>query len=335
MPAHYATQPAWRFRRIAISKKQWFDSNLLMDDAEPFETKHQAAAQSPNLIAVSFDALLMEPEMKPIVLPGAWTVVGKGGKPVKNVKMYDDPQHPKKKKNKKKTRADDEEVNEEAERLMNIAEEPSSSKCVAKHARLVLQHEKVAQSGLDARRWKSYRANKEVKKFMSDELIRCMLHLEPTDGESEVADGDATAQTASRGPLPKAMTQRGCKADSRAAKARRRARLDARDAKCFSLEQEVGEDPATEEATARPSHGARTRPKIDGEAVLLATPSCLLTPRPAEDGWTADPKAKRKKSNQPTKQQQQQQDTSPEQVGGRGKRSSKSSKRSGKGCSVM
>ena len=65
-------------------------------EAEPLvPTKMSAIEASPVSIASAFNEL--QPEIQSLVLPGAWTVVGKGGKPLKNSKTYDPPKKRKKK----------------------------------------------------------------------------------------------------------------------------------------------------------------------------------------------------------------------------------------------
>merc|ERR1719453_838629 len=108
------------------------------------------------------------PEMKSFILPGAWTVVGKGGRPLKNLKTYDPPQTPKKKKKKSSRKA------VEGELHATLVEMPSSSKCLDKLERVAVKHEKDAMRGRDARYWVHYRRAKQEQIFARDTLTAAL-----------------------------------------------------------------------------------------------------------------------------------------------------------------
>ena len=92
-------------------------------EAEPLvPTKMSAIEASPVSIASAFNEL--QPEIQSLVLPGAWTVVGKGGKPLKNSKTYDPPKKRKKKTKKART------IKRGDEPLADMIEMPSGNKII-------------------------------------------------------------------------------------------------------------------------------------------------------------------------------------------------------------
>jgi len=208
---------AWRQRRNAVGKKLAPEVELLMD-AEPLVHKAAHVESSPVSIASAFPEF--PPEMQSFILPGAWTVVGKGGKPLKNSKTYDPPKARKKKKSRaRKADADDLHA--------TLAEMPSSSKCLNKHERTASKREKKAECGRDARYWSKYRQAKQEKIFALDALTAAL-------GDDGMLGDDIEPGMIER-PLavPKTLAQRQNKGDRHAEKVRRRARLASQAAKCY------------------------------------------------------------------------------------------------------
>ena len=209
---------AWRQRRNAVGKKLAPEVELLMD-AEPLVHKAAHVESSPVSIASAFPEF--PPEMQSFILPGAWTVVGKGGKPLKNSKTYDPPKARKKKKKSRARKADADDLH------ATLAEMPSSSKCLNKHERTASKREKKAECGRDARYWSKYRQAKQEKIFALDALTAAL-------GDDGMLGDDIEPGMIER-PLavPKTLAQRQNKGDRHAEKVRRRARLASQAAKCY------------------------------------------------------------------------------------------------------
>jgi len=230
----------WRQRKIAIGKKGELETEMLWD-SEVLKPKPNdeiiSKPASPVSVASSFAA-----EMQPFVLPGAWTVVGKKGKPVKG-KMYDEPQvQVKKKKSKKKARkapTDDDDLP-----LVALEEAPSSSKCLHALDRSTAARNKVVHRSLDAKFWSTYQQKKELKR----EALTTLLASLEIDGALDKDDKTTQSKIAQSKPAF------SCKANAAKDKARRRARSAAADAKCFSYDADedadagLGRSGATEQA---------------------------------------------------------------------------------------
>jgi len=203
--------PQWRQRKNAIGKKA-FESELLMD-ADVISKP--SGTISPTSTFARFE---MPDEIKPLTLPGAWTVVGKKGRPLKNSLMYNEP----KKKMRKRNRAPKEA--EDADSYMaKLEEAPSSSKCVQLLQESTSKHNKAAARGKSSKDWARYRQAKEAKMKV---LVAALLD-DCTDSDDESAQTKST-QTKERAP----KTMR----NSHAAKTRRKARFESAAARCYSLE---------------------------------------------------------------------------------------------------
>merc|ERR1712146_724921 len=73
----------------AIGRKGGFEAEMIFESEAVVVKSKPVAPNSP----VRIDSIFDMPEIKPIVLPGAWTTVGKGGRPLRGEqKMYDEPQ---------------------------------------------------------------------------------------------------------------------------------------------------------------------------------------------------------------------------------------------------
>jgi len=216
MPTRYAQQPQWRQRRQAIEKKGFVEAEMLMESELSMPVKSAIPAPaSPMSIASLFDV-----EIKPIVMPGAWTVVGKGGKAIKpENKMYDPPKCAKKKKNRTRTRKAG--FDQDA-RLEVLA---SSSTSCAQKLQDFCAHDDKAMRGRDAKGWKRYREAKKLQALARGLLIEALA----VDDDADEPRADAA---------PALLKKRSNKSDSKTAKARRKARFAARDARCYSLETE-------------------------------------------------------------------------------------------------
>lgn len=236
----------WRRRHLALDRKGQFETEMLNSDDDDLSESADLPAKmdknakapplsSPNSVASAFDIPL---EMQSITLPGAWTTVGKGGKPLKNAKMYDEPVSSKpltskpvtcknsKKKSKKKM---PDEMEAELEQLA------SSSKCFLTLDRSATQHNKVVARSQEAKRWAKYNHGKQLKREALEELLAAMSS--PDDDSVHVA------------PVKPAKDN---KANSIKDKARRRARSAATAMRCFPYEfEEMKIEEAAEEATVR------------------------------------------------------------------------------------
>ena len=217
-----ATMPQWRTRREAISKKFDIDGELHLENETIIIGKKQPEeiqqpVSSPTSIFQLPDLI---PEMQPIVLPGSWLVVGKGGKPILPTKMYEEPIVAKKKK-KKKSRTRKAEATQES--IWALEESPSSSKCLQSLHTATAHHEKLAMRGQTVKYWKRYRDQRRMKIHARDVLLASALFREPTD--------DTEPDT----ELP--IKTRDNKKDGTRDKARRRAR-DAKASHHFWLDDQ-------------------------------------------------------------------------------------------------
>lgn len=212
-----------RLRNLAIGRKTNHETNFLF--AQDFEDEYTmplplklkderpeepiSKPSSPVSVASTLD---IPGEVKSLMLPGAWVVVGKGGRPLRNDKMYDEPAAmlTAKKRKKKKTRKA---APEPEPLLVSLEEAGSSSKCLRGLERSTAQRSKQVMRSKDAKYWAGYQHAKELKRGALDELIAA---LSLADDQAEDYAGEL--------PMPKQKPTKDNKANSEKAKARRRAR---------------------------------------------------------------------------------------------------------------
>jgi len=236
----YALPPQWRNRRAAISKKAELDLEMIMDSELVISTKSSKqsmdAVSSPTTIASTFDFNAM-PQMKPLPnalkvtkpleemkpLPGAWMVVGKGGRPLKDSVMYDDPvprKHKKRNRSRKAPSSDD-----EPNLLADLAEEPSTSSCEQKLHRSLMRREKELGKTRDLKYWAKYHKEKELKIHARDTLIYVL------------ADGGMLEEGTDKELIsPEPLKRSRDKGSIRGAKIRRQKRLASAAARCYSID---------------------------------------------------------------------------------------------------
>jgi len=221
----------WRQYRENLARKGGFDAQLVFESEVMVNTlskENDFISSSPVSIASS-----LLPEMQPLNLPGAWTVVGKGGRPLKNEpKMYDEPV--KKKKKKKARRLVDSELEP------TVEEEPSTSKCLEMIERSETQRMKAITRSHDKKYWVRYQQAKQLKREAVEALIAVL--------ESESTDGDDASDRAANGKKLRHMTLQK-------EKIRRTARREAAAARC----EWPGEDEFDGDAPTRRSHLAHGR----------------------------------------------------------------------------
>jgi len=226
--------PAWRERRAALSKKSNLEAELLSESEIVITGKSVGPIQppsSPVSVASIFNAT---PEIKPITLPDAWTVVGKGGRPLKNEKMYDAPNlEPKKAKKKRKKRMSKRETDSVGEDNIEPVlatldvELPSSS---AQALGRQLRHRKLVAHGLEAKAWVKYRQAKELRALARDMLVAALAE----DGTAECDAGETTigSEASSQHKAIRKVAYNN-KTKSRIDMARRKARHAAASARCY------------------------------------------------------------------------------------------------------
>jgi len=220
----------WRQYRENLARKGGFDAQLVFDSEVMVNTlskENDFISSSPVSIASS-----LLPEMQPLNLPGAWTVVGKGGRPLKNEpKMYDEPV---KKKKKKARRLVDSELEP------TVEDGPSTSKCLEMLGRSEAQKMKAIARSHDKKYWVRYQQAKQLKREAVEALIAVL--------ESESTDGDDASD---RGKKLRHMTLQK-------KKIRRTARREAAAARCEWPE----EDDFDGDAPTRRSHLAHGREQL-------------------------------------------------------------------------
>jgi hypothetical protein len=213
------------------------------------------APSSPVSIASSLDVLAV-PELKP--LPGAWVTVGKGGRPVKEPLMYNEPAKmvvgtTKTKKKKKRTSARMASMSEDdAEVEIHVALEEAgpSAQCLSGHWRATVQHEKAVNKGKELKYWQRYQQTKQLKELARDTLIAALA-----DGGMLCDEGDEASEV-----VPK-TEKRHDKGSSRGLKARRKARFASASARCYSIDHDECHIPMI--MPARPSYHPAGNP-VDG-----------------------------------------------------------------------
>lgn len=226
MPAKYATQPHWRQRRQAIGRKMGLEAEMLFDSEPlPAKSKPDMPPHSPVTVAANLFDL---PEIKPIVLPGTWIEVGKGGKPLRSEqKMYNEP---KKKPRKRNRRPKEEQEEQQVAPSMSAYEElPSSSKCLAKLAQTMLKHEQAVTRKHEAKHWAKYRQDRALKSLARDELVAV---LAANDSLADDDDGAGSLATSRARPIPKKWLHDPRKR-SHAERTRRTSRFAAAAARCY------------------------------------------------------------------------------------------------------
>jgi len=248
-----------RQRQIALGRKGAYETSLLFEDEEhntapsqPLKLKEQPEPTSMPSSPVSVASFLdsapgaqVPVEIKSLTLPGAWVVVGKGGRPVKNDKMYDEPLKAAKSKKKKKTRK----VVETEPLLVTLENTGSSSKCLREFERSPSQRQKQMARAKEVKYWTAYQHAKQLRRDALGELVAAL----------SLADGpdDVEAPPLETVPAPRETTRRDHKANSSKDKARRRARSAAAALRCELWheddEQAVPLDRAAADETPSPA----------------------------------------------------------------------------------
>lgn len=288
----------YRQRNIAISRKAAYETAFLFaEDEEPekmspqpeltVETiKHRSSQpSSPISVASAFD---MPGEIKPLVLPDSWVVVGKGGKPMKNDKMYNEPTTTSmldsvtKKKKKRRARSSKADALDAQPLDVTLEEVASSSKCLRELSQSTSRREKQRARAQDTKRWSRYRHDKLLQRAALDELVAA-LSLATAE---EVEEEGAPAQ-----PL---RTKKDNKANRPKDKARRRARSAAAAARCALWDDDEhvgGVAPQLEREVPLETRPVRSRhASLSGELLLcfgphVATEQALPNQAPA-GAWT-------------------------------------------------
>ena len=233
MPSTTSVQ--YRARRNAIMRKG-YEAALLLDVDEPLfdpiaakaGPEPSSPAGSPVSIASFFDERM--PEIKPLLLPDAWTVVGKGGKPIK--KMYDEPLEKKKKKSRKAGKKEEEEEEGAAgSALASLAEGPSSSACLRALDKATARSDKEAARGLQLKHGKQLKATKREKMYAREMLCAALT----ADGALDDDDAPPPRGAHLAAQPPKSMRARR---SPHVEKIRRSRRLASAAARCFAPEEE-------------------------------------------------------------------------------------------------
>lgn len=233
-----------RIRAAAIGKKGELESAMLMESELVITTKtKQYHVDDMSASPVSVASLgLMMPAMNSLPgaleaiqpLPGAWTVVGKGGRPLKDGVMYIDAPSPDNKKKKKRNRtrkvpASDNDANV----LADLAEAPTSSTCEQMVHRSTTRRQKEVGKHKDLKLWQQYRQDKTTKVLARDTLVYVLAH--------EGMLGEEASESALEMSAPEAIPRRHDKVSSRwanlKAKLRRQARFESATARCYSAEE--------------------------------------------------------------------------------------------------
>lgn len=266
------------------------------DNAFDPSGKHAYMATSPVSVASGFNDLESMPEMKPIMLPSAWVVVGKGGRPVRNLKMYEEPQKKKKRRSRpRKPAAEPESV------YGALHDLPSSSKCYQTCAASAMRREKEVTRAKELRFWVRYQKAKAAKKLARDDLIAALVAegvLDANDAEAaEVASPPTTGSPSPRRARRSEAAKRYVK------ETRRDARRAAAAARCGTL-YDVWDDDVVDTTHPVERHGSgalapsgakeRARPaaaRAQGGSALGAAKQAAHPPGAAAHSPAEDPEA--------------------------------------------
>jgi hypothetical protein len=190
------------------------------------KAKVESTPGSPTSIASSFVELPLE--MKPIILPGAWVVVGKRGKAVKpDMKMYEDPK--KKKRHRKRARKVDQ---TEDERFMQLEETRLAVGSSRSHEKVMLKHDKDVTHGRQLKHWKRYQKEKMVSRLTHEALMATLFAEE----EPPLDDDGMTSKEKDR-HTPKCLRSFGTK--HKVQRVRRASRRASAAAKCYVYEDDM------------------------------------------------------------------------------------------------
>lgn len=219
----------WRRRKQHIVKKGEIESQLLMDsEIVPLangKAKVESTPSSPTSIASFFAELPLE--MKPIILPGAWVVVGKRGKAVKpDMKMYEDP---KKKRRQRKRPKKVEQT--DAERFMELEETQLAAGCSRNHDKIMLKHDKDVTHGRQLKHWKRYQKEKMVRRLTHEALMATLF-----DEDEALGDEGMTSKEKDR-HTPKCLRSFDTKDEVQ--RVRRASRQASAAAKCYEHEDDM------------------------------------------------------------------------------------------------
>jgi len=262
-------QVGWRRRRAATGRKGAIHADLMIE-AEPLfdkdaivkskATEHAHAfdndamikskepnniQNSPTFIAAYFNDFHFDdmppPSIAPLTLPGAWTVVGKKGKPVAwayEQDVHESESKTKKKKKKKKKSAQPLET-EYPSPLDDINEGPSASKFIQQLDRAMRQQRKAMFSSLEAKHWLQYRKAKINRVHARDVHIAKLAMVGFPWPPWETSEGQSIETIRAPEPL---KTRHAKHEDCKSDKARRLARHAAMAARCYSPEAEHLDD---------------------------------------------------------------------------------------------
>lgn len=229
MPTKYATQPQWRQRRQAIGRKAGLEADMLFD-SEPLVAVSKPTIVPPSSPVTIESSLFDMAEIKPLLLPGSWTTVGKGGRPLRvEQKMYDAPLKKKRQRERRPKKSEEEEGS-----LAEYEEMPSSSNCLVTLSMSMLKHQKAVDRKHQAKYWDKHRQERTIMAIARDNLV-AELAAEGALDDDEV--GTPVLVTSNVGPVPKKWRH---SRSHRVERIRRKARLAAAAAQCyFEPEDEV------------------------------------------------------------------------------------------------
>jgi len=286
------TRAHFRERHFAIGRKGAFETELLFaedDDVSSLKDEKPKLTSLPGSPISVASALDIPSEIKPIALPGSWVVVGKGGKALKNEKMYDEPlktRTAKKKKQRKRHRKA--EASAEPEPLVVTLEEtPSSSKCLQALGCSSTLRDKQMHRSKAAKYWASYQRAKQLQRSALDKLVAGLTR------EDELHEAPDQAE-------PSSQPMKDNKANSSKDKARRRARSAAAFTRCsLWRDDELSEGAPVERMLATEGDDAReTRLKVE-KKVCFASDEPATAELKLPGAWTTVGKRGKAVSGEP------------------------------------
>jgi hypothetical protein len=299
MPYTYAA--GWRQRNNAIRRKGAYEADLLLDgdEGDQIELPPQSL-KSVKAKDVQVDDQLSKPsspvsvastlgvpgELKSLILPGAWVTVGKGGKPLRNGKMYDAPVNELTKKKKKRTRRKADTLSELEPLVLTLEEVASSSKCLESLEHSSAQRRKQMMRSKDAKHWAGYNRAKLLKREALDALIAVLE--------------DPSQDSLSKPPPTATKPRKDNKANQQKDKSRRNARSTAAAVRCLlqdADEQEAFVPATIEREMARETQGSR-KAQLSWKIGLVAGDKSLMEVEPP-GAWTTVGKRGKNVSNFP------------------------------------
>lgn len=227
-----------RRMRSALGRKGGYEASWVFEsEITGSAIRNKMPSPTPTSPVTIYSTDVAPPEL--ILLPDAWTTVGKNGRPLKHqdLRMYDEPVKTKKSKKKKKRKTRHSLMSEEdKDPLSDLAEASSSSTVVTMLDHSIAVHAKEVSRGLDKKYWVRRNKIKRATARKNASLLAALL----LDDDGENVDDDGTPTTIkSFYPLTMMAAHEPVRNFTTLAQKKRRAsRLASAAARCYAVDDE-------------------------------------------------------------------------------------------------